>query len=135
MTSTKLDDPHVQAGLFAVFLEARQGQKRTQWFLFPPNLDDGRGRFIKRQLLHANHKAKWNTVEKHSYHAVGRKLGLELDQYESTDWVLVPPIVIQLEVDDFAKVWEKGEGNGNVVTPYKALRHVNAQAKKRGYTV
>ena len=126
-------------GLYAAFFEATNGVKTAQWMLFPTSLSEhgskcseGLGRFMKRRLDYADHRAKWATTQKPNWRDVNRKLSLELDQYESTGWVLRQPIVIALEVDDYQKAWEN---EFKIITPYKALRHVNKVALSRGYKV
>jgi len=134
-------DSYQTDGLHAVFMEAVRessaGLQRTQWFLFPPSIQDigsgikeGAGRFIKRRIEKAGHRAKWTTVEKPSYSLAASVLKEQLDQYESMDgWEMRPPVVIRLEHDDY----EKAMKPGSVSTPYKALRHVEAVTRKRGY--
>lgn len=125
-------------GMYAVFIEAVKGEQRTQWFLFPPansaygtsRKPDGSQRFIKRRIERKGHRAKWKTTQRAETPALEEKLKLELDQYESTEWVLRQPVVIALEQDDYLKVWDN---EAEVTTPYKALRHVEAVTKKRGY--
>lgn len=131
-------DQSMGQGLYAVFIECRQGEQRAQWMLFPPALPHlgvehdpaGAQRFIKRRMTKKGHRAKWSTTQRRTAEELEKKLHLELDQYESTEWVFVDPIVIELEFDDYLKVWE---GQAAAATPYKALRHVEAVAKKRGY--
>lgn len=125
-------------GLYAAFFEAVNGEQRTQWMLFPPAVfsygaehnPEGAQRFIKRRLEKAGHRAKWRTVQRRTDSSLREKLALELDQYESTGWIIRQPIVIRLEQDDYEKVWSNAEVAS---TPYKAIRHVEAVAKKRGY--
>lgn len=127
-------------GRYAAFLEARKGDQRAQWMLFPPLLDGyglqdetlslGSMRFIKRKMDRPGHRAKWGTTARSTPLEIEAKLKLELDQYESVGWQIMEPIVIELEADDYMKVWENKD---SVVTPYKALRHVEAVAKTRGY--
>ncbi len=125
-------------GLYAVFLEAVNGQQRAQWMLFPPasfafGVDhdpEGAQRFMKRRLDKPGHRAKWKTVQKTTSAGLEEKLRLELDQYESTGWIIRQPVVIRLEQDDYEKVWAN---KTDADTPYKALRHVEAVTKKRGY--
>lgn len=125
--------------LWAVFLEARNGDKRTQWMLFPPRdstlgatgpAPEGQGRVIKRAMVYKGHKAKWDTIRKPSQGLMAHELKSQLDQYEASGWVLLQPVLIALDEDDYQKVWER---ENDVSTPYKALRHVEAVTKKRGY--
>lgn len=126
-------------GLYAVFLEARQAGKRTQWMLFPPcrsalggQVSEGMTRALKRRVEYAEHRAKWKTLENTSAAETEKQLKNQLDQYESLGWVLMQPIVIKLDADDYAKAYESWS---KVTTPYKALRHVSKVAEKRGYTI
>lgn len=131
-----MSDNNMGNQLWAVFLEATDGVQRVQWMLFPPCLAEhgatwaeGQGRFIKRRIEKAGHRAKWKTITKHSAEMAAYKLKSELAQYESTGWVLKQPILIVLEQDDYEKAWAGAETK----TPYKSLRHVEAIALKRGY--
>jgi hypothetical protein len=131
-----VNDNSVGNALWAVFLEATDGVQRVQWMLFPPcraehgaAWAEGQGRFIKRRLEKAGHRAKWKTITKPSAAAAELKLKSELEQYESTGWVLKQPILIVLEEDDYLKAWAGAETS----TPYKALRHVEKVAMQRGY--
>lgn len=124
--------------LWAVFVEATNGKQRTQWMLFPPRMErygaagrEGSARLIKRVLARPGDKSKWTTKEKPAQGLLANTLKSELAQYESAGWVLRQPIVIVLDHDDYLLVWDKEKGD--VKTPYKALRHVEAVAKKRGY--
>ena len=123
--------------LFAMYVEAFQGQKRVQWMIYPPALGEhgaalpeGTGRFMKRRLDREGHRAKWKTTDRSTMSVLNNKLALEFDQYESTEWVFRAPIVIAIEEDDYAKAMGK-----ELSTPYKALRHVNKVAVSRGYSV
>lgn len=127
---------HQNNALWAVFLEATDGVQRVQWMLFPPckaehgaTWAEGNGRFIKRRIEKAGHRAKWKTTTKPSSVLAESKLESELIQYESTGWVFKQPILIVLEHDDYLKAWNGAEAS----TPYKALRHVEKVAMKRGY--
>lgn len=134
-------DNHQADGLHAVFIEAVResaaGLQRTQWLLFPPSIKDlgssireGQARFIKRRIERTGHRAKWTTSEKPSFSLLASILKEQLDQYESMEgWTMRPPVVIRLEQDDY----EKAMVVGSVSTPYKALRHIEAVTKKRGY--
>lgn len=124
--------------LWAVFLEARSGNQRTQWLVFPPRLTEilggahgreGYGRFIKRRIEYKGHKAKWQTTTKPASSLLLSTVKDQLAQYESTGWVILDPILIRLEEDDYAKAW----AGADATTPYKALRHVEKVALKRGY--
>lgn len=122
--------------VFAAFFEARRGSSKTQWLLLPPSVKDlgsecpdGYGRFLRRALVPAKPKAAWTTLTKPLAEELNQKLKQELVQYESTDWNILDPVVIALELDDYALGWR----SGNASTPQKALRHIEAQTKKRGY--
>ena len=126
---------------FAVFLEAvrdsDKGQQRTQWLLFPPacanlgaELDEGWGRFLKRKIEKAGHRAKWSDFTRRDFGEVSGKAVLEMEQYASTGWEVRAPIVILMDQDDYQLAMT---ADASVPTPYKALRHVEAVAKKRGY--
>ena len=126
-------------GLFAVFLEARLGEKRTQWMVFPPAAPghglegptDGRGRCIKRRLDHGGHRAKWDTKTAPAHSEIEKTVLDQLGQYASTGWTIMEPVVISLDEDDYQKAWAAGSAD----TPYKALRHVEAVTRKRGYRI
>lgn len=125
--------------LWAMYVEAQKGEKRTQWLLFPPKsaaqlgetptAHEGYGRFIKRIIDYKGHKAKWKTVTKPSAALVNKFLKDQLAQYESLGFVIKEPVLIRLEADDYAKAW----AGKDATTPYKALRHVEAVTIKRGY--
>lgn len=126
-------------GLFAVFIEARQNGKRTQWMLFPPAkgalgavVTENMTRAIKRRMEYTDHRAKWKTLETAEPAAMERQINSQIDQYESLGWVFMAPIVIRLDHDDYAKAYSS---YAKVDTPYKALRHVGKVAGKRGYTI
>jgi hypothetical protein len=100
--------------LWAVFIEARMGGKRVQWFWFPPSSAElgsklesaeGHGRFIKRRTEKPGDVAAWKTTTKPSVGLAAHQLELELAQYETTNWTLMEPIVIPLELDDYQKAW------------------------------
>lgn len=131
-----MSDNNAGNALWAVFLEATDGVQRVQWMLFPPcqaehgaTWAEGNGRFIKRRIEKAGHRAKWKTITKPSASLAEHKLKSELEQYESTGWVLKQPILIVLEQDDYEKAWAGAEAS----TPYKAIRHVEKVAVQRGY--
>lgn len=118
--------------LFAVFLEAVNGYKRTQWLIVPPANTtygtpaglNGRGRMIKRSRSYPEHRAKWSLGEAHGHGTMRSTVMLELGQYESAGWTVLPPVVIALDHDDYLKVWK---GEASFSTPYKAFRHVDKQ--------
>jgi hypothetical protein len=123
-------------GMFAVFIDAQSGDgtQRVQWLLVPPSVQKltgvagDHGRFIKRRFDRKGHKPKWATSKLTSAAATSQYLKSNMREFESTGWVFRPPVVIRLETDDYQDVW-RGK------TPYKALRHVEAVTRKRGYRI
>lgn len=131
--------------LHAAFFEAvspdfDSGDTRVQWFLPPAGFvrlgaqispsADGSGRFIKRRMGRPNHRARWQLTHATSAGSVNERLIAQLEQYASLGWDIREPVVIRLDSDDYCKLWSSSNG---FETPYRALRHVEAVTKKRGY--
>ena len=123
--------------LWAGFFEWVKGGSRTQYLVLPPartNLGvpsdvagSGATLFMKRAITRPGHRAKWAWINSANDFAHAQRLAKDWAPYQTTpDWVFRPAIVIPLDADDYVTAW-RGK------TPYKALRHVEAVAKKRGY--
>jgi hypothetical protein len=131
-----------ESGLFLLFQQARGtgmanavGQT-VQWLSFPPPLEElgvegplEVSRFLKRRRMFPTQKPTWSTIPSTSRGGAAAKLKLEMDQYLSTGWEFFQPVVVQLPLDDYLKLWKPGKAE----TPYKVLRHVEAVTVKQGY--
>jgi hypothetical protein len=122
--------------LWAVFLEATNGERRVQWMLFPMSMAawgsgsaERRTVWMKRTLLRPDHRAVWKQEARPGPTRAVQSLKDDLDTHLGLGWTMRQPIAIRLEEDDYLVVYNQAK------TPHKALRHVNKVAQSRGYRV
>lgn len=135
------DNGNPATELWAGFFEAQKDGKRTQWMLVAPALDryaatggalngrpvrEGMGLVLKRRIEKPGHRAKWSFLSQTTAEAAQAKVNSDMEQYASTGFKIMHPVVIAIDLDDYQDAW-RGK------TPYKAFRHVEAVTKKRGY--
>ena len=138
-----MDDLKSSDGIFrsAIFLEAIKDEARVQWFVFPSRRLSFHGqyhgthqqRFIKRFIPRKGKRVKWETHGRNQEAELTTMVTNQIDQYVSVGWEFRAPIVVNLEDDDIAKVW--ASVNNGVSTPYRALRHVDKEMVRRGYSL
>lgn len=111
-----------ERGLHMLYMQARKGDERHQWVVFPPavttlNVEGQNGNPIL--VLHRVQEFKGNRSKwfhhKHLHHG---EVARTLTQRQEEGYILSEPLVVPLEVDDYTKTWA-GE------TSHKALRAVD----------
>lgn len=123
---------------YAMFVQAHAlaDNRRTQWFVASPcdgytnsGLVKGQARILKRAFSFGVTRTQWSTLTSSSMAAAADRVAADLRQYQALGFDVMRPVVIDLDEDDYQKVWANKK---KAVTPYKALRHVDAQLKKYG---
>ena len=130
--------------LYAVFIEARNKDERVQWVAFPKidyeiagqdvvkfHLDDTRVAFMKRRLSGGKSRSVWKFFN----HGNSEPLHSQLDQYGSTEWAIIDPVVVKLHLDDYQRIWGRSphQNAWSPSTPYKVLRHIEKVTVQQGY--
>lgn len=111
-------------GLFMVYLQAVNGDRRMQWVLFPPAMgkhipnSPGSTKFLllSREQAFAGNRSKWV----HSHRNSAEFMSRDVKYARTMGFSEGSPVLVPLELDDYVAAWTG-------TTPHKALRAVDRE--------